>query len=108
MAVASGVQMSSTHILPFMPGMKTVYSVSYRNNLSDKAKLKLHCYELHKNENMKPSQIAKVLNKHRSTIYRWINQTKKALQIRRYQYLEPKSRSPNSTPREKVITPEYE
>ena len=107
MTVATGVSYNSEHILPYLEGMKTVYYVSYRKNLSKKAKLKLHCYELYKYHHIKVSDISKTICIDRSTIYRWIKQTKMALQIRRYQYLEPKSSIPKHRPRDKVITPEY-
>lgn len=106
MAVATGVSMNSKYILPYMPGMRVAYSVAYRNDLSQKAKLKLHCYNLYKQEGMKVKDLAKVFSKDRTTIYRWVKQSKKALEIRRYQHLKPKSTKPKNTPRTKVVTPE--
>ena len=81
MDVAMGVNMNSKHILPYLEGMKTVYYVNHRNKLTPKAKLKLKCYELHKNEGLSILQLSKIFKKDKSTIYRWINQTKKALRI---------------------------
>lgn len=106
MAVATGVNMTSKYVLPYMSGMKTVYSMAYRRNLSDEAKAKLRCYELHKYHGLKTSQLAEIFGKDKSTIYRWVAQVKKALQSRRYQFLEPKSKKPNKTPRDKKITAE--
>lgn len=108
MSVATGVSMNSKYILPYMPGMKVAYSVAYRKNLSEKAKLKLHCYNLYKHEGMKVKDLSKVFGKDRATIYRWIKQSKKSLMIRRYQHLEPKSTRPKNTPRTKVIDAEVE
>ncbi len=107
MNVAMGVNMNSKHILPYHPGVKVAYSVTYRSKLSEKAKLKLHCYNLHKYEGLKVTDIAKVVGKDKATIYRWINQTKTALRVRRYQYLEPRSRKPNKVQRKKRMNEEY-
>jgi len=61
-------------------------------------------YELNKYKNVDVDSLAKIYEVHRSTIFRWIAQVKKAKKLRRYQYLEPRSKVPKITPRVKKRT----
>ncbi len=106
MAVAVGTQTRVQYILPYNFQIKGLTSVYYQNKLSNRAKLKLKVYDLYKNEGFTMTQIAKVYGVHKSTISRWIRQVEKAKRIRRYQYLEPKSKRPKHIVRKRAIDSE--
>lgn len=106
MAAAQGVQTRTQYILPYSYGIKTAFSVSHRLRLSYEARRKLEVYELYKTRKHKMKDIALIYQVHKSTISRWIKQVKKAKEVRRYQILEPKSKAPKSTPREKILNDE--
>jgi transposase InsO family protein len=108
MAAAQGVQTTSKYILPFSPNFGTVLGVLYQDRLSDKAKRKLKSYQIYQMKKLNMKEIGDIMGVHKSTISRWIAEVKKAKQIRRYQYLEPKSTRPHNTPRDKKITPNVE
>ena len=99
MAVAQGVAMQSHYILPYLPALKGITGLYYRNNLSDKGRLKLKVYELYTNEHLEMSTLGKIYEVHISTISRWIKDVKNAKNIKKYQILEPKSTCPHSTNR---------
>ena len=95
--------MNSTYILPYSYGVKVAYSISYRDRLSEPAKRKLEAYELYKTRKLTMEEIGTSLGVHKSTVSRWTTQVRKALEIRRYQYLEPRSKAPRSTHRKKRL-----
>jgi len=106
MAAAQGVQTTAHYILPFIPKIKTPFSLSYQLDLSDKGKQKLKSYEMYKLKKLTMQEIASIFEVDKSTISRWVSQVKNAKRNRRYQMVEPKSRRPNKTPRQMVITKE--
>ncbi|MBD3281060.1 hypothetical protein GF389_06130, partial [Candidatus Dojkabacteria bacterium] len=108
MTAAQGVQTRTQYILPFVPQGKSIASHFYQENLSDKAKLKLKAYQIYKLNKLSMREIAEIFEVNVSTISRWIKQSEKAKQIRRYTILEPKSKAPKNTPRNTVLTSETE
>lgn len=106
MAVATGTSMSAKHILPYIPGLKSIKSSWYRDNLSPAAKRKLEAHELYKTGKLTMKEIGSAFGVNKSTISRWISQSKEMEKLRRYNLLEPKSKAPHNTPREKVLTAE--
>jgi putative transposase len=107
MTVATGVSMNKLqHILPFTPIPTSSISTYYQESLSVKGKQKLKAYQIYKLGKLTIENIADIFGNDKSTISRWITQVEKALDIRRYQSLEPKSTRPFKKPRHKVITPE--
>jgi transposase InsO family protein len=103
MAAATGVPMNAKYILPFNPHYKSIASLHYQSKLSSKAASKLKAYQIYKMKKLTMTDIAQIFDVNKSTISRWIKQSKTAMKIRRYQYLEPKSRSPINITRTKVI-----
>lgn len=106
MAVATGTGMSAKYILPYNNGVKVANSVYYQSQLSDAAKRKIEVYKLYETKKHKMHELAAIYDFNKSTISRWIENVEEALQKGRYQLLEPKSKAPNNTPREKVLTDE--
>lgn len=104
MAAATGTSMCANYILPYIPGLKTIRSSAYREQLSPKAKCKIEVYELYQTEKLTMQEIANVFKVNKSTISRWIKEVQKALNVNRYNLLEPKSRAPQNRPREKALS----
>jgi putative transposase len=108
MAVATGVQTTARYILPFIPKAKNLCSIKYQSDLTQGGQNKLKAYEIYKMNKLSMEEIAGIFEVNKSTISRWIKQVKRAKQIRRYQHLEPRSRKPHRTPRERRIKFEIE
>lgn len=72
--------------------------------MSSKASTKLKVYELYKYEGITVEKLSRIFDVRRSTIYRWIRQVKKAKTLRRYQYLEPRSRKPRRLRQPRKLT----
>jgi transposase InsO family protein len=104
MAAAQGVQTRTQYILPFFPSGKTVASVNYQSNLSKKAQNKLKAFQIYNMKKLSMRDIGEIFGVDKSTVSRWIKQVRKAKEIRRYQYLEVKSKRPLNTPRSTVLT----
>ena len=99
-----GTPASIKYILPYHKGIRTGIGLYYINKLSNKAKLKLHVYELYKHKGIPASNIAIMLWVSKATVYRWIKQVIQAKKIRRYQFLEPKPKIPKYKPRKTRLT----
>lgn len=99
MAVATGILMKSQHILPYNYGITKMTRDVYIEKLTPKGKLKYKAYRMFKEEHFSKTDISKFFEVNKSTISRWIKQTEKALEIRRYQILNSKSTRPKTTPR---------
>ena len=107
MTIATGVSMQCEYLMPYFSGGKLLTAISYISNLSPKAKVKYEAYLTYrdmKSKNITMKDIGKIYHVDKSTISRWIKEVEKALEVRRYQTLEPKSRAPINTLRKRRLS----